>query len=170
MFCKGFEELFKAKLELCVNVGPWSQTRMCESARGRHYNPIFETNQLLFLFLPLLKVHVDQSLQLQQIFLHPLPVDILASQHTRTHAIRMCNAFFFLSFFLGVVITLVLQSWHLCGDIHQSQLSLPQGFSGQRAVWPATCKKKKKKKDITASNFLNLQCCIVWHCSRPLQW
>lgn len=22
MFCKGFEELFKAKLELCVNVGP----------------------------------------------------------------------------------------------------------------------------------------------------
>lgn len=41
------------------------------------YNPVFESNQLLFLFLPLLKVDINQGLQLQQVFLHPLPVDVL---------------------------------------------------------------------------------------------
>lgn len=41
------------------------------------YNPVFESNQLLFLFLPLLKVDVNQGLQFQEVFLHPLPVDVL---------------------------------------------------------------------------------------------
>lgn len=150
MFCKGFEELFKAKLELCVNVGPWSQTRMCESARGRHYNPIFETNQLLFLFLPLLKVHIDQSLQLQQVFLHPLPVDILASQHTRTHARNknvQCIFFFFLFF-------LVLWSRLCCShDIYAgtyikvNSLSL-RDFRGSELCDQRPVKKKEKKKTL----------------------
>lgn len=46
--------------------------------QGSFYNPVFESDQLLFLFLPLLKVDINQSLQLQKIFLHPFAMDILA--------------------------------------------------------------------------------------------
>lgn len=46
-----------------------------------HYNPLFEADQLLFLFLPLLKVDINQSLQLQKVFLHPFPMDVLTATH-----------------------------------------------------------------------------------------
>lgn len=41
------------------------------------HNALFQCNELLFLFLPLFKMHVDERLQLQQIFLHALAVDVL---------------------------------------------------------------------------------------------
>ena len=44
------------------------------------YNSFFQCNQLLFLFLPLLKVDINQSLQLQQVFLHSFPVDVLTGE------------------------------------------------------------------------------------------
>lgn len=49
-----------------------------------HYNPFFEPNQLLFLFLPLLKVNINQSLQLQKIFLHPFSMNILTGTSWNT--------------------------------------------------------------------------------------
>lgn len=41
------------------------------------YNPIFEADEFLLVLLPLLKVDVNQSVQLQQVLLHTLPVDVL---------------------------------------------------------------------------------------------
>lgn len=41
------------------------------------YDPVFERDQLLLLLLPVLKVSLDQRLQLIQVLLHALPVDVL---------------------------------------------------------------------------------------------
>lgn len=44
------------------------------------HDALFQRHQLLFLFLPLLKVDVDERLQLQQVLFHALPVDVLGGR------------------------------------------------------------------------------------------
>lgn len=41
------------------------------------HNTLFQRHELLFLFLALLKMHVNERLQLQQIFFHALAVNVL---------------------------------------------------------------------------------------------
>lgn len=50
---------------------------ICGSPPPSTHNALFQRNELLFLFLPLFEVYVDERLQLQEIFLHALPVDVL---------------------------------------------------------------------------------------------
>ena len=44
------------------------------------HDALSQRHQLLFLFLPLLKVDVDERLQLQQVLFHALPVDVLGDE------------------------------------------------------------------------------------------
>lgn len=41
------------------------------------HDPVFEGDQLLFLFLAVLEMRLNQRLQLVQVLLHALPVDVL---------------------------------------------------------------------------------------------
>lgn len=41
------------------------------------HNALFQRNELLFLLLALLKMHINERLQLQEVLLLPLPVDVL---------------------------------------------------------------------------------------------
>lgn len=55
----------------------WSEWRIRGAPPHPTHNAVFQSNKLLFLLLALLKVHVNERLQLQQVFFHALPVDVL---------------------------------------------------------------------------------------------
>ena len=58
---------------------------ICGSPPPSTHNALFQRNELLFLFLPLFEVYVDERLQLQEIFLHALPVDVLRMHSRPSH-------------------------------------------------------------------------------------
>ena len=54
----------------------WLQKTTIRRGKGTH-DAILQTDKFLLFLLPLLKVNVDQCLELQKVLLHSLPVDVL---------------------------------------------------------------------------------------------